>query len=62
MENKEQGREMSVQTDLQSGSKAFKQPEILLCKGFWYFKFVGVVKKKKQNFPRNKVPGETAFL
>jgi len=43
---------MSVQTDLQRGSKPFKQPEILFCKGFWYFKFVGAV---KQNHPRKKV-------
>lgn len=42
---------MPLHTDLQSESKPFRQPEISLCKGFWYFRFVGVVKQKPKLSP-----------
>ena len=42
---------MTIQADLQRGSKAFKQRGILPCKGFWYFKSGGAV---KQNHPQKK--------
>lgn len=45
---------MSVQTDLRRVSNSFEQSEILLCKGFCHFKFVGTVKQKPKLSPRRK--------